>query len=121
PDTTAAAPPETTPPAPAAVDPKTAYNDARKLYREGDWIAARKQFELARDGGYRPGLFEDSPQKFLDRMDKKEAADRAKHDAEIAAARANETTAVAQADQPKTSDNATPPTNPPTNPPPTPP
>jgi general secretion pathway protein D len=81
----------------ANTDPRAAYQEGRKLYREGDWIAARKQFEMARDGGYKPGLFEDSPQKYLERMDKKESADRARHDAEIAAARATEApTAVAQ-------------------------
>jgi type II secretory pathway component GspD/PulD (secretin) len=79
-----------------STDPKGAYQEGRKLYRDGDWIGARKQFEMARDGNYRPGLFEDSPQKYLDRMDKKEAADRAKHDAELAAAHSNDNTAVAQ-------------------------
>jgi uncharacterized membrane protein YgcG len=74
----------------AATDPKAAYKEARRLYKEGDWIAARKNFELARDGGYRPGLFEDSPAKYLERMDRKENADRAKHEAQLAAARANE-------------------------------
>ncbi|MDB5319128.1 MAG: hypothetical protein JWN40_759, partial [Phycisphaerales bacterium] len=96
-------------PAASTSDPKASYQEARKLYRDGDWINARKQFEMARDGGYRPGLFEDAPQKYLDRMDKKESADRAKNEADLAAARSRETTAVAQVDTtPAKSGDATP-------------
>jgi Flp pilus assembly secretin CpaC len=69
-------------PAPApGSDAKTAYRTARDQYRQGDWNAARKNFEIARDLGYKPGLFEDSPEKYLARMDAKE-----RRDAEQAAA-----------------------------------
>ncbi|MFN4242711.1 MAG: hypothetical protein ACK4PI_05690 [Tepidisphaerales bacterium] len=59
--------------------------EARRLYqlgvsqyRSGDWIEARKNFVAAIDAGYRPGLFETSPQTYLQRMDRKEQADAAK-------------------------------------------
>ena len=73
---------------------QAAYREA-KPDNTGDWIAARQQFNIARDGGYKAGLFEDSPQKYLERMDKKEAADNAKTMAEIE--RAREATRVADA------------------------
>jgi general secretion pathway protein D len=71
------------PPAPAMPDPDEAYHLARRQYRNGDWIAARQNFVIARDGGYKPGLFEDSPAKYLARMDAKEQADDLKHQEEI--------------------------------------
>lgn len=77
PSEVAAATPPAAPGAPAAaagpVDAKTAYRLARQQYRQGDWASARKNFELARDLGYKPGLFEDSPSKYLARMDAAEA------------------------------------------------
>jgi outer membrane protein assembly factor BamD (BamD/ComL family) len=54
---------------------KQAYHKGRDEYRSGDWIAARRDLEQARSMGYKPGLFEDSPSKYLARMDKKEQAD----------------------------------------------
>jgi general secretion pathway protein D len=57
------------------MDAKTVYQQAREEYRKGDWNAARKDFAAARDLGYKPGLFEDSPEKYLARMDAKERAD----------------------------------------------
>jgi type II secretory pathway component GspD/PulD (secretin) len=65
------------PPAPA-VDARTAYRTAVAQYNKGDWIAARKNFELARDLNYRPGLFETSPGTYLARMDAKEQRDAAR-------------------------------------------
>ena len=90
-------------PAPAApqVNPSDAYHLARKQYNTGDWIAARQNFVAARDGGYKAGLFEDSPSKYLTRMDAKEQADDARHREQIrqqealAAASAPQTTAEA--------------------------
>ncbi len=72
------APPAPEAPAPAVEavpDAREAYRLAREQYRKGDWIAARKNFELARDAGYKPGVFEDSPAKYLARMDQKERRD----------------------------------------------
>jgi type II secretory pathway component GspD/PulD (secretin) len=74
----AAAP--TPPPAP---NPGDAYHLARQQYNKGDWISARQNFMIARDGGYKAGLFEDSPAKYLARMDKKEQADDQRHQEEI--------------------------------------
>jgi general secretion pathway protein D len=105
PDTTAAPTPTPAPtpiaeeqPAPApAVDAKGAYKLAKQQYNKGDWIAARKNFEIARDAGYKPGLFEgDAPAKYLARMDAKENADAAKAQQE-AEARAAREAAEAQA------------------------
>lgn len=66
------------------VDARAAYRQAVKDYRSGDWIAARRNFVAARDAGFKPGLFEDSPSKYLARMDSKEQADAARHAAEVA-------------------------------------
>lgn len=87
-DAEAAAPDETTADAEAAapaeteetvsgttVNARRAYLRGREQYRKGDWIAARKNLELAREAGYRAGLFEDSPSEILARMDRKEQAD----------------------------------------------
>jgi type II secretory pathway component GspD/PulD (secretin)/tetratricopeptide (TPR) repeat protein len=81
-------PPVISAPAP---DPKAAYKLGVAQYNGGDWIAARKNFELARDLGYRPGLFERSPSDYLRTMDEKE-----RRDAAIAAQRAAEAAASAQ-------------------------
>ncbi|HYE21048.1 MAG TPA: hypothetical protein VEA69_21555, partial [Tepidisphaeraceae bacterium] len=86
PDATAPATPDVA--TGAAVDARQAYNEGRRLYREGDWINARKNFNLAVEAGHKPGLFEDPAEKYLDRMNKKEAADNARHMADLAAARA---------------------------------
>jgi len=53
------------PPMVVTVDARTAYRTARDQYNRGDWISARKNFELAQQNGYKPGLFEDSPAKYL--------------------------------------------------------
>ncbi len=51
------------------------YVTGREQYRTGDWIAARRSLTAARDGGYKPRLFEDGPDAILARMDRKEQAD----------------------------------------------
>ena len=71
-------------PAPAApttptANPSEAYHLARKQFNNGDWIAARQNFVMARDSGYKAGLFEDAPSKYLTRMDEKEQADDRRH------------------------------------------
>lgn len=68
---------------------RTAYRMGRDQYRRGDWNSARDNLTLARDLNYRPGLFEDSPEKLLARMDAKEQADAvvAQRQAAIAAER----------------------------------
>ncbi|HMB96745.1 MAG TPA: hypothetical protein VKK61_11950, partial [Tepidisphaeraceae bacterium] len=50
-----------------SVAAKSAYRMAREEYRTGDWAAARKHFQAARDMDYKPGLFEDPPEKYLAR------------------------------------------------------
>src|SRR5439155_1341220 len=65
-----------------------AYHLARDQYRKGDWIEARRNFDIAVAGNYKPGLFEDSPEKYLSRMDAKEQADAAKAANEQAMAQA---------------------------------
>jgi general secretion pathway protein D len=81
-------------PAIAAADARTAYYLGRDQYRKGDWISARRNLEIARDGGFSPGLFEDSPQTILSRMDAKEQADDQQHRAELAAANVQPATAT---------------------------
>src|SRR5207249_11345828 len=92
------------PPAPPAgitkEQAKEAYKTARDQYRRGDWIEARKNFVSARDGGYKPGLFEDSPEKYLARMDAKEQNDAAKAAREAAMAQATPPPAPAPAPAP---------------------
>jgi general secretion pathway protein D len=84
-------------PSAAPVDAKAAYKLAKDQYKKGDWINARKNFEIAQAAGYKPGLFEDSPAKYLSRMDAKELADNERHVREIEAARAREAEALAAA------------------------
>ncbi len=78
---------------------KASYDKAKSEYNKGDWIAARRNFEAAKKAGYKPGLFEDSPETYLARMDRKEQADAAKHQQEIARQRQAEAdkTRIAQA------------------------
>ncbi|HSI33584.1 MAG TPA: hypothetical protein VK986_08340, partial [Tepidisphaeraceae bacterium] len=92
PDVTAGTPGAPATPAvePLKVDARQAYNEGRRLYREGDWVNARKNFNVAVENGHKPGLFEDPAEKYLDRMNRKEAADNAKHMADLAAARARD-------------------------------
>jgi general secretion pathway protein D len=71
------------PEAPPAPNPSDAYHLGRQQYNKGDWISARQNFVIARDGGYKTGLFEDSPAKYLARMDAKEQADDRRHQEEI--------------------------------------
>ncbi|MBC7785825.1 MAG: hypothetical protein H7144_18510 [Burkholderiales bacterium] len=54
---------------------RAAYLSGRDLYKKGDWIAARQNFNKAVELGYKPGWFEDAPAKYLAIMDKKEQAD----------------------------------------------
>ncbi|MCC6424751.1 MAG: hypothetical protein IT447_14850 [Phycisphaerales bacterium] len=62
----------------SATDARASYDLAVKQYESGDWVNARKNFEIARKAGYKPGLFKDSPDTYLSRMDKREQADAAK-------------------------------------------
>ena len=61
------------------MSPRDAYVAGRDDYKKGDWINARKYFDAAVAGGYKPHLFEDSPQTYLARMDRKEQEDAAKN------------------------------------------
>ena len=70
-------------PSVSAADARAAYQLAKKQFRQGDWIAARQNFNVARDANYKPGLFEgDSPERYLARMDAKESRDRARAEAD---------------------------------------
>jgi general secretion pathway protein D len=82
----AVAPPSA--PAPAAPAPaaeasaprksaREMYVAGRNKYKNGDWAGARDDFEAAKNAGYKPRLFEDSPQTYIARMDKKEQQDAA--------------------------------------------
>jgi Flp pilus assembly secretin CpaC len=53
---------------------KQHYTLARERYAKRDWDAARQHFAAARELGYKAGLFEDSPQTYLARMDKSQQA-----------------------------------------------
>lgn len=54
---------------------RDAYRAGRDAYRAGDLQAARAQFEQAREYGYRAGLFEDSPARYISRIDERIAAE----------------------------------------------
>lgn len=53
---------------------KQAYNDGKAAYRAGDLETARANFARAQEYGYRAGLFEDSPAKYISRIDARLAA-----------------------------------------------
>jgi general secretion pathway protein D len=111
---TPAAPAPIPAPAPAAGasgDARQLYVTAREDYRKGDWVAARKNFEAAKQAGYKARLFEDSPDTYLARMDKKQAADAA-HAAPTAVAAAPTASAPAPS-QPTPPPAAAAPTPPP--------
>src|SRR5258706_240204 len=78
-----------------AMDAKGLYHTGRDQYRKGDWIAARKSLEAARANGFRPGLFEESPDSILAKMDRKEQADAEKARREADSARPTETARAA--------------------------
>ena len=69
------------PPMPTAeneVGIPTAKDDYRMgvdAYRRGDNVAARAHFAAARDAGYKPGLFERAPSRYLTMIDEKEKAE----------------------------------------------
>jgi hypothetical protein len=65
---------------------KEAYKLAVRQYKNGDWIAARQNFNWAKDMGYKPGWFETSPDKYLAQMDAKEARDGVNRGAQMAGA-----------------------------------
>lgn len=115
---TTAAPPTTAPvdaaapttapvaeaPPPVVVDTKAqaraAYLKGREEYRKGDWITARQDLMQAQSLNYKNGLFEDSPAKYLARMDAKENADAAKAAKEAQAKADADAKAQAQATAP---------------------
>jgi general secretion pathway protein D len=79
------------------MSPKQHYQLGVKQFKSGDWIAARTNFNAAVAGRFKAGLFQDSPEKYLARMDKKEQADAAKHKAQLAAAHQAEAKRAADA------------------------
>lgn len=90
-----------------AADARASYDLAVKQYESGDWVNARKNFEIAKNAGYKPGLFKDSPETYLSRMDKREQADAAK--AAAAAEQARQSAeAVAKAQETAPAQPATP-------------
>ena len=62
-----------------------AYKAGVSDYKKGDWIGARVSFMTAHELGYKASWYETSPASYLEKMDKKEQADSAKHAAEVAA------------------------------------
>jgi outer membrane protein assembly factor BamD (BamD/ComL family) len=64
-------------PAEPRMSARQLYTTARDQYNKGDWVNARKNFVAAVDAGYKSRMFEDSPQTYLRRMDKKEQRDEA--------------------------------------------
>lgn len=70
------------------------YKNAVQQYHKGEWTAARKSFQSAQVGGFKAGLFEDSPATYLTRMDRKEKADAEKALAAANAAKAAAATSV---------------------------
>ena len=64
------------------------YKSAKAAYDKGDFDAARAGFTSAQDQGYKPGMFEDAPAKYLQRIDQKQQQLAAKADKAAAAAQA---------------------------------
>lgn len=58
----------------SAEDAKTAYREGRRLLKEGDLDGARREFLIAQRGGYKPGLFETSPARYLAQIERQEQA-----------------------------------------------
>ncbi|GIW75440.1 MAG: hypothetical protein KatS3mg104_0503 [Phycisphaerae bacterium] len=87
---------------------RAAYLTGRDQYRKGDWIAARQNFNKAIELNYKPGWFEESPEKYLAIMDKKEKADaeKAAREAMLASATATEPPAPAQTESAPESSSA---------------
>src|SRR5690606_21454929 len=54
---------------------REAYSAGREAYRAGDLQTAREEFSRAQDFGYRARLFEDSPAKYISRINDRHAAD----------------------------------------------
>jgi type II secretory pathway component GspD/PulD (secretin) len=53
---------------------RAAYQDGRRQYEQRDFAGARASFQRAEQLGYRPGLFEDAPERYLRRIDQQEQA-----------------------------------------------
>lgn len=89
----------TPPPPPEVVvhgpSAKEYYEKGRREYKTGDWIAARRDLHKAVDAGYHAGAFQESPQKMLAIMDKKEAEDQQRDMTAAERRRANEEAAAA--------------------------
>jgi hypothetical protein len=60
----------------SGVDAKSLYVKGRDAFRSGDYATARTNLTAARDAGYKPGLFEESPNSMLTRIDTQEQAAR---------------------------------------------
>lgn len=75
---------------------RSAYLSGRDQYNKGDWIGARVNFNKAVELSYKPGWFERSPSDYLKIMDKRELADARKA--------AEQNVALAQNNEPKTTD-----------------
>ena len=82
--TPAPAPTEITPqpqvteePLPENVSPaeaREAYRAGKRQLKDGDLAAARRSFEMAQRGGYKPGFFETSPARYLAQIERQEQA-----------------------------------------------
>ena len=66
--------PATQPTAPdiAQRTPKQAYEEGVAAYKQGDYAAAKASFAEAQAANYRPGLFKDSPSRYLSMIEAKE-------------------------------------------------
>ena len=84
PEATAAAQPAPTAAETPKKDPADAYHHGVDQFNKGDWIGARENFTIARDGGYKPGFGERAPDNYISEIDAKAAADDAKHQQELA-------------------------------------
>ncbi len=62
-----------TPPVAGALSPKDAYQLGVDEFNRGDFKAARKHLQLAREGGFRTPLFKQTPAQYLAKIDQAEA------------------------------------------------
>ena len=79
---------------------KQHYELGKEYYQQDRYGDARRHFEAARAAGFKPGLFQDSPQKYLARMEKTEQAAAREAGPAKAAARREPVALAMQANEP---------------------
>ena len=76
---------------------KQHYELGKEYYQQDRYGDARRHFEAARGMGFKPGLFQDSPQKYLSRMEKTELSVAAREAEKVPAGRRQPVALASQA------------------------